>query len=426
MQTATLFPPELLNPVPGELPSGVDLRFAPEWKLLEEAKRQDDALDKGDWATKEQKSADWVTVGNLARELLTYRSKDIRLAMFLLESAIRTNGFAALPDGLKFLQGLVSEFWNRGLHPEPDGDSFDDRSVAFAWMNEKLPDLLRLQPLTESRDSIPQFTFSDFIDARAWGREKDYEEGRVSTEKRDRFLKAKQEGRTLDQYYAAVESSRTDHYEAVVKWLNSSLEELKTLTAALQEKFGSPDAAPGVSQLRNTLHEILAHVETILDERPSETTIAGGSVTPLPGTGPERSTNGVLRAFAVTNGASAGDWARAEDLIRSGQTEAGIAEMTALAQRETSGRTRFQRKLLLADTAMHMKKDALARSILEELAEQIDGFKLVEWETTDVVGAVWTRLYRLYKSSGNDERAQQLYQRLCRVDPWQALSCSEE
>ena len=426
MQTATLFPPELLNPVPGELPSGVDLRFAPEWKLLEEAKRQDDALNKGDWTTKDQKSADWRKLSELAGELITKRSKDVRLGMFLLESAVGTAGFTAVPDGLKFLQDLVSHFWSEGLYPEPDGDSFDDRAVAFAWMNEKLPDVLRLQVLTEAQGSIPQFTYSDFIDAQAVGREKDYEEGRVSTEKRDRFLKAQQEGRTLDHYYAAVDSSSRDHYEGLAKLLNSGLEELKALNAALQERFGSPDAAPGFSLLRTTLHEILAHVETILDAKPAATAVAGASVTLLPGSDHGRSTSGVLRAFAVTNGASSGDWARAEELIRSGQTEAGIAEMTVLAQRETSGRTRFQRKLLLADTAMQMKKDALARSILEELAEQIDGFKLVEWETTDVVGAVWTRLYRLYKRAGNDERAQQLYQRLCRVDPWQALSCSEE
>lgn len=426
MQTATLFPAQLLNPVPGDAPSGIDLRFAPEWKLLEEAKRQDDGLNKGDWTTKEQKSADWIKVGELASDLIMRRSKDIRLAMFLLESAVGTSGFAAVPDGLRFVQELVSQFWNEGLYPEPDGDSFDDRAVAFSWMNEKLPDVLRLQALTEPIASIPQFTYSDFIDAQAVGREKDYEDGRISTEKRDRFLKAQQEGRTLDHYYAAVESSSRGHYETLATWLNSGLEELKALTAALQERFGSPEAAPGFSHLRNILHEILAHVETILDAKPAATAIAGVSVTPLPGGDHGRSTNGVLRAFAVTNGVSSGDWARAEELIRSGQTEAGIAEMTVLAQRETSGRTRFQRKLLLADTAMQMKKDSLARSILEELAEQIDGFKLVEWETTDVVGAVWTRLYRLYKKSGNEERAQQLYQRLCRVDPWQALSCTEE
>jgi len=103
MQTATLFPAQLLNPVPGGAPSGVDLRFALEWKLLEEAKRQDDGLNKGDWTTKEQKSADWTTVGELASELIARRSKDIRLAMFLLESVVGTSGFAAVPDGLKFL-----------------------------------------------------------------------------------------------------------------------------------------------------------------------------------------------------------------------------------------------------------------------------------------------------------------------------------
>ena len=102
--------------------------------------------------------------------------------------------------------------------------------------------------------------------------------------------------------------------------------------------------------------------------------------------------------------------------------------MTRLAAAETSGRDRFQRKLLLAEVCLASKRDRLARSILEELAEQIDKFQLESWESTELISSVWTRLYRLYKQGGDTsdlDRASKLYGRLCRLDPWQALGCTE-
>ena len=115
-------------------------------------------------------------------------------------------------------------------------------------------------------------------------------------------------------------------------------------------------------------------------------------------------------------------------LIRSGQVEKGLAEMTRLAASETNGRNRFQRKLLLAEVCLASKRERLARSILEELAEQIDKFQLELWESSELIGSVWTKLYKLYKlgsDSSDRDRADKLYQRLCRLDPWQALNCAE-
>jgi hypothetical protein len=129
----------------------------------------------------------------------------------------------------------------------------------------------------------------------------------------------------------------------------------------------------------------------------------------------------------ASGSALAGSWQEAERLVRSGQVDAGLAEMTRLAAAETSGRNRFQRKLLLAEVCIASKREQLARAILEELAEQIDKFQLEIWETSDLVSSVWTRLYRLYKhgSQPDADRARKLYDRLCRLDPWQALACGE-
>ena len=100
--------------------------------------------------------------------------------------------------------------------------------------------------------------------------------------------------------------------------------------------------------------------------------------------------------------------------------------MTRLAASETCGRNRFQRKLLLAEVCLASKRERLARSILEELAEQIDKFQLESWESSDLIGSVWIRLYRLYKQGSDTVRCSiapaSSTRRLCRLDPWQALA----
>ena len=111
-------------------------------------------------------------------------------------------------------------------------------------------------------------------------------------------------------------------------------------------------------------------------------------------------------------------------LIRSGQVDQGLAQMVQVSAKETTGRNRFQRKLLLAEVCLATRRERLARSILEELAEQIDKQQLETWESAELIAGVWSRLYKLYKQA-NDDRAGKLYERLCRLDPWQALSCGE-
>src|SRR5207248_5574053 len=90
-------------------------------------------------------------------------------------------------------------------------------------------------------------------------------------------------------------------------------------------------------------------------------------------------------------------WQDAEQLVRSGQVEKGLAEMARLAAAETTGRSRFQRKLLLADACLASRRERLARLVLEELSEQIDHYHLESWESSDLVGAVWIRLWELFK-----------------------------
>jgi len=116
-------------------------------------------------------------------------------------------------------------------------------------------------------------------------------------------------------------------------------------------------------------------------------------------------------------------------MARSGEIDAALSTMTALASAEANGRIRFQRKLLLADICLQTNRVKLARSILEELNELIDKHNLTSWETSDLVGAVWGRLVRCYRykngGTANSDKAAEVFLKLSRLDPWQALSLGE-
>ena len=106
-----------------------------------------------------------------------------------------------------------------------------------------------------------------------------------------------------------------------------------------------------------------------------------------------------------------------------------ITFAAGLAAQEASGRARFMRKLMLVDVCRNTGRMRLAQAILEELKDQVAEYKLDRWESSALVGAVWSRLYKIYQhseDSGEKEKAGGLYTQLSKLDPWQAyLDCED-
>lgn len=85
---------DLLAPVAGENPSGDDLYYDKVFDQIKEARREDeDDLPEGDWERAQKKKADHRAVIKLAGEALAKKSKDLRLAGWLVESQLRVEGF---------------------------------------------------------------------------------------------------------------------------------------------------------------------------------------------------------------------------------------------------------------------------------------------------------------------------------------------
>jgi len=92
---------DILAPIPGENPSGIDLRYDTKLLLhdkIKEARRQDDELAQGAWQS-ERKTANYPLVIKLAQDALATSSKDLQLAAWLTEALIHTEKFPGLLQG---------------------------------------------------------------------------------------------------------------------------------------------------------------------------------------------------------------------------------------------------------------------------------------------------------------------------------------
>ena len=110
---------ELLNPQP----TGPDLSFSPEFDQIAELRRFDDpTLDQGEWV-RDIKSADWHGVARLCSDLLSTRTKDLRLAGWMTEALVPHARLSpAWPKGWRPVPACARPS-GTVFHPLPDDDA---------------------------------------------------------------------------------------------------------------------------------------------------------------------------------------------------------------------------------------------------------------------------------------------------------------
>ncbi len=426
MADRVYFSDELLQPISPETPAGRDLRYEPLFSQILEARRADDRFDVGAWEKEEgRKAAEWDKVADLSLAALRESSKDLRLACFLTEAAIHLDGFIGLRDCLRLMKELLYRYWDKGLLPAVESGDLDYRASSLTWLEDRMPEVLRTVPITSRDGKDENFSFARYLQARRIGTEDSIQ--RLSPEVRETIIGLRQQGWiTMDVFDAAMRATRRKGFEAVYQPFEEAYEQFLALDKVVDEKFGH--AAPGLTTAKESFEEIRRLLGPILKKKREE------EPDKPPG---EEGADGVTQPASTMAGFwtagmpsdQSGSWQQAEALIRSGSVDQGLQQMAVLAAQETSGRARFLRKLMLVDICSGAGRERLARTVLEELNQQIADYKLDLWESTALVGAVWSRLYRLYKRSemtSEQELAVALYNRLCRLDPWQAyINCED-
>lgn len=249
---------DLLNPIAGENPSGVDLRYDNRLLLfdkIKEARRQDDDLAQGDWQH-ERKVADHKLVVKLTEEALASRSKDLQLAAWLTEALVHAQGFAGLHQGLTLCHGLIQNFWDTLYPPIEDGD-LELRGAPLEWLVAALDLPLRSVPLVNAG-----YSFLKYKETKLVG----YENAAQNDKEKKARAKKIEEGKLPPELFekAFVETPKA-FYATAEKELDACLQTVDQLAQLCDEKFGG--ASPSMSKLKEPLGEIRQCVHTLLEKK---------------------------------------------------------------------------------------------------------------------------------------------------------------
>jgi len=238
-------PEGLLNPIPGDNPSGKSLRYDPVYDKIREARREEDVLPQGEWS-REVKKADYVQVIKLTTEALSTKSKDLQLAAWLTEAILFRDHIGGLREGLDLLRGFMETFWDT-LYPEIDDGDLEFRSGPLAWVGSKLDGAVRRLPLTKNK--LDCFKYQE---SRRVGYEAD---STASEEKAAARAAAIAEKKcTAEEFDEAVRATGDAYYEKLSADLAGALESLQSLESLSDEKFGRE--APSFANLRSALEEL--------------------------------------------------------------------------------------------------------------------------------------------------------------------------
>jgi type VI secretion system protein ImpA len=252
---ATLDVEALLVPIAGENPAGESLRYSGIYDAIQEARRSDDELAQGEWV-RAIKIADWQAVIQLTTEVLASKSKDLQIAVWLVEALVKRHGFPGLRDGLHLLWALQERFWD-GLYPEIEDGELEFRAGPLVWLNDKLPPSIIQLPVTEGSNG----------ERYSWLR---WEESRQMDNlgRRDQAAMeaALAEGKiTGEQFDKAVDTTPLAYYQTLLEDLSRSREECNRLSQLIDDKFG-PEAL-SLLGIHKGLEDCWALVESILRKR---------------------------------------------------------------------------------------------------------------------------------------------------------------
>jgi type VI secretion system protein ImpA len=115
-------------------------------------------------------------------------------------------------------------------------------------------------------------------------------------------------------------------------------------------------------------------------------------------------------------------YASALQAMREGQERKAFEILQQDIARRRSGRERFRRKMQLVELCASANKGIVAQPFLEDLAAAVEAHKLDEWEDPGLVASVLSTVMKMSTKVQADKAQQQkLFERICRLDPSQAL-----
>jgi type VI secretion system protein ImpA len=242
----------MLAPLSADAPCGPPARYDPVFTEIRLLREEDNPqLPMGQWE-RPLKRADWPAIEARCIDMLALRSKDLQIAVWLVEAWMRQHGFDGLRRGLRMLDALLRAYWD-DVHPQIEADEaaqgnadqdLDARLAPLEWLNESLSASLRVHTVLVSVGAGKPMpvTLADWE--------------RMTIREMAPELPA---GR--NQAPAAVGLTRADvvdgvfHLQAELVWMETAVEDCQDALAAIAEFLRARLAAlaPSLGKLATTL-----------------------------------------------------------------------------------------------------------------------------------------------------------------------------
>ncbi len=421
----------LLKPIRPDAPSGADLRYSEIYDDIKEARRADDQLVQGEWQT-DFKSSDWRLTVKLCSSALNEKSKDLQIAVWLLEAWVFLHGYAGLSAGLDLIRRLLEDYWQT-LYPQIEDGDLDYRIGPLAFLNEKLPSAVFHVPLSDPSNS-KGYTYYQLEESRLVG----FSQNLNKEQKLQRETLIREGKISGEEFSAAVISSPIAYYQKIFSELEQCQEALLALDRFATKMF-APNP-PGFTQLMEAI-EACGHVvgrifkdkqkSEIVPQEEIEITSTEKLSVPLTETN-DRELQPAHEALSAMHAGAIGDISKAEKTIwqmvsekmGTGRLKEAMDHLLSAAALSPSIREKSRYFLLLAKLCLKADRADLAKPIVEDLYCMIETLQLDKWEHPSWVAEVVETLYRCL--AANDElqsdRAKALFQKLCLLNVTKAAA----
>ena len=193
-------------------------------------------------------------------------------------------------------------------------------------------------------------------------------------------------------------------YEAIARAIRSELKALVTDIPQLLDATLMDETPAANAETRAWL--------VSLSQAPASSTSADGAA-------PAASSNGLGSRWP---GQPTDAYVSALQALRDGQERKAFEILQQDIARKRSGRERFRRRMQLVEICATTNKPNVAQPILDDVAAAIENHKLDEWEDPGLVASALATLMKMSVKIQADKAAQQkIFERICRLDPAQAL-----
>jgi type VI secretion system protein ImpA len=273
----------LLADLSPESPCGEDLSYDPAFLELERIAQGTPEQQIGDTIIPAEEPS-WREVKDKADELWG-RSRDLRVLLYRTLADLKLRGLPGLRDGLVLLHALVERHWENlfpKLDPDDDNDPTERLNIiaALAAPPESFGDPMMFQrrvreaPLTDSR-RLGRFGMRDILVARG-----------------ELTLPVAPDGSSppdMAVIEGAFDDTATESLEEVSRAATESLEAIKALSTALDERVGLGNA-PSLKSFETLLSAIAKEVAAQIAKKtggalPEEAEGAGGNGVAAPAGG---------------------------------------------------------------------------------------------------------------------------------------------